>query len=415
MKLQSTDNTHGQILFELLQAGLAAVDGRRCVQDYFARHPLPTPQAALIAVGKAASDMAMGCLDYLGEGCHSGLVITKTGYLTPQLRTVEKLQCIESAHPVPDASSLYAGQVLLDFLDKLPEAVPLVMMISGGTSALVEVLPEGLNITDLQRVNQWLLASGLPIDQMNLIRQSVSLIKGGRLIAHLRQRPVCQLLLSDVPGDEPATIGSGLLVVTANNKIVSATIPDWLQAMQAQAAAVGEADVQGSNIETALVGTNRRACEAIQTRAIALGLNPVIQPESLHGEAVKMAEKIVATLEQAPPGVHIWGGETTVVLPDNPGRGGRNQQLALALALLIRDRPEYRILVAATDGSDGPTEDAGALVDGGSIARGEAEGLSAGECLAQADAGRFLAAAGDLVSTGPTGTNVMDLVIVIKL
>ncbi len=211
---------HEKKLLEIFQASLKAVNGRTCVRKYLKNSPQSNP-THIVAIGKAASSMMLGALDYVGENLQQGLVITKQGHLDVALEKIAGLTCLESAHPVPDIRSLEAGAGLVRFLKEAPEEAEFLFLISGGTSSLVEVLPDHVSLEMLQRVNEWLLSGGLDIHQMNEVRQSISLIKGGRLAEYLQGRSTLALLISDVPGDDPAGIGSGLL--TKKNRTTGLT------------------------------------------------------------------------------------------------------------------------------------------------------------------------------------------------
>ncbi|MEJ2407730.1 MAG: DUF4147 domain-containing protein [Candidatus Thiodiazotropha sp.] len=336
--------------------------------------------------------------------------MTKYGHNTARLR-VDRWQVMESGHPLPDENSLAAGKALLDYLDALPDGLPLLFLLSGGASTLVEVLPKGLELDVLERINDWLLGSGLDIGEMNVIRKRLSHIKGGRLARYLRGRRCLQLLISDVPGDDPATIGSAPLYPSSEARLPN-SLPAWLNGLLAcSEPAPGEADGVFATIETRIVASNDQARLAAAEQARAMGLSVTEHLGHFQGRAEQLAGEFVAELSASVPGVHVWGGESSVSLPPAPGRGGRNQHLALAAARMLAGRERCLLLAAGTDGSDGPTEEAGALVDGMTIRRGEEEGLSADMALCDADSGRFLEFSGDLIETGPTGTNVMDLVI----
>jgi len=258
------------------------------------------------------------------------------------------------------------------------------------------------------------VGSGLSIIEMNRIRKSISCLKGGKLAGLLKGQTATNLLISDVPGDDPAFIASGPFYAATPTPLNVEALPDWVVAMQQQAAAEITVTSQEHEVPHHIVASNRIACEAALACARQHDWPAVYHPELLETDAGDVAISLVNTLDELPAGVHIWGGETTVQLPPEPGRGGRNQHLALIAAQALAGRDDRWLLAAGTDGTDGPTADAGALVDGGTIERGEAEGLNAAECLARADAGTFLEASGDLVHTGPTGTNVMDLALVWK-
>jgi hydroxypyruvate reductase len=363
----------------------------------------------VVALGKAAADMALGAADALGARLSTGLVVSRQGYLRVALGYDSRFTCIEAGHPLPDARSLHAGRALLDFIARAPHDAALLFLISGGASSLVEVLPEGVTLADLREINQWLLGSGLDIASMNRVRARFSRIKGGQLATHLDGRRARVLLISDVPGDDMAVIGSGLLAQPADCPD-GVTLPPRLAGLAG--AALRPAPGGLVRVEHTIIARNRDALAAAAQHARALG-HPVTQHDApLAGDAGACGARIACWLrEEAAPGIHLWGGECTVRLPAQPGWGGRSQQLALAAAAEIAGDDNICLLAAGTDGSDGNTDDAGALVDGGSLARGELAGLDARVCLAHADAGGFLEASGDLIHTGPTGTNVMDIVI----
>ena len=220
-------------------------------------------------------------------------------------------------------------------------------------------------------------------------------------------------LISDVPDDNPADIGSGLLIPGTETSLEDLPVPGWLRDLL-RPVSTGQAQSTGQEMRTQVIARNRDAMVAAAARAESLGYRVFIEDEPLQGDAVVMARKICAYLRGAEPGIHIWGGETSVQLPDRPGHGGRNQHLALAAAIELQGMETIALLAAGTDGSDGPGEEAGASIDGQTVARGEVEELDARACLQKADAGTFLQASADLIQTGPTGTNVMDLVIALK-
>lgn len=397
-----------RLLLEFFQAGLAAVEGRRCVRDHLRRYPIATP-LHLIALGKAAAAMALGAHDALGPAIRSGFVVTKHGHGEPMPWPVH-----EAGHPLPDDASLAAGAALLAFVDALPRDARVLVLLSGGASALVEALPVGATLADLRALNEWLLASGRDIAACNRVRKRLSRLKGGRLAARLGPRPVTCLTISDVPGDDPRYIGSGPLTpdATVTREPID-DAPARLRELLATAAPVPAADdACFANVDYVVVARLADALDAIAAASAAQGVNARIMTEFVTGDAAAAgATAARALIESSAAGLFVWGGETTVTLPPNPGRGGRNQTLALAAAIAFAGRPDLYLLAAGTDGTDGPTEDAGALVDGATLERGRAEGLEAVEYLRRADAGTYLAASGDLIQTGPTGTNVMDVIL----
>jgi len=406
-----TDSAARRNLAEIATAALAVVEGRHCVAHYLRSNP-PGLQVHAVALGKAASAMALGAADALGGALVRALVVTKTGHLDTALASIENLVQLEAGHPVPDEHSLQAGAALIDFIATTPPAEPLLVLLSGGTSSLVEVPVPGVDLALLQRVNTWLLGSGLPIGAVNAVRKRLSRIKGGGLCTVLGSRPAQVLLISDVPGDRLSDIGSGMLICSAD--VALPPVPAWLQSVLDASSQVVAPPRGPCLVSHHIVASLRHARAAAAQRARELG-HPVHNfDEFLDGDAAATGLRLGTQLVEGPPGVYVWGGETTVRLPARPGRGGRNQTLALAAAQGLAQHPGTALLALGTDGTDGPTEDAGALIDDTTLARGHRRGLDAERCLAEADAGTFLAASDDLVRTGPTGTNVMDLVIAMK-
>jgi hydroxypyruvate reductase len=399
----------------IFQQALAAVQGEHCTREQLQRSGLPGP-VAVIAIGKAAASMTHGALQVLGEQVSQALVLTKAGHCADFSAYAAEVSCLESGHPWPDERSLRAGQALLTFIDAQPRSHSLLFLISGGSSSLVEVLPEGVGLNELRAINDWLLASGWDIHAMNRVRKALSTIKGGRLAEKLAGRRTLCLLISDVPSDALHVIGSGLLTPDPDNSAELPELPHWMEKALGHAPPAPAADAACfANISTQLIASVDDAKQAAATSAAALGYAVRIHETPLSGDAATMGEALVKVLQDSAPGLHIWGGETTVCLPPQPGQGGRNQQLALAAARAMAGQDDLFLLAAGTDGSDGPTTAAGALVDGASIARGEAQGLDSQLALEMADAGRFLGASQDLIHTGPTGTNVMDLVLGLRV
>jgi len=397
-------------LLDCYRAALAAVDGRACVARAVQAAPLDAP-VALIALGKAACAMAQGARDALGDAIESALIVTKYGHGEPL-----PWEVIEAGHPLPDEKSLEAGARLIEFAARLPRERVVLVLLSGGGSALVEALPAGVTVEQLRAANAWLLASGLSIHDMNAVRKRLSRIKGGRLAKLLAPRRVVCLAISDVPGDDPRAIGSGPLTADDREIESSAKLPEFLQQMIARAEPAPRGDdPRFAAIRYEIIATNADARAAAAGAAQAAGFRIVNDAAVMTGDSAEAGRELARVLTELPSRtVLIRGGEPTVRLPPAPGRGGRAQHLALAAAIVLAGRRDVALLAAGTDGTDGPTDDAGALVDGGTVARGELGGLDPERALDAADAGRFLEAAGDLVHTGPTGTNVMDIVIAAK-
>jgi glycerate 2-kinase len=398
-------------LLEIFQAALTAVNGRLLVREFLASHPLETP-VYVIALGKVACAMARGAHDGCGTGIRAALVVTKQGHAEPLPWPV-----IEAAHPVPDESCLAAGAALVRFIADLPLAAGVLVLLSGGTSALVEQLPPGVDLATLQRMNRWLLASGRDIAAVNRVRKRLSLIKGGRLALLLAPHEVICLAISDVPSDDPRYIGSGLLVAddTVGRESIDDAPPDVRAALSGAPLPPAAADPCFTHVRFEVIGRLADAKRAAADAASARGFRPMVYPEFIAGDAAAAGARLAQVLATSAAGtLHIWGGETTVQLPAMPGRGGRNQHLALAAARIVAGHAAL-LLAAGTDGTDGPTADAGALIDGDTIERGAQLGWNADSALARADAGSFLEASGDLIHTGPTGTNVMDLMLGLRI
>jgi hydroxypyruvate reductase len=400
-----------QPLLQALHHGLLAVDAatvtERAVRQWRRDQPL-MQSVALVAIGKAACGMYTGAKAALASHLHETLVITAPAYSQSLAASVP---ITLGAHPVPDQSSLDAGQTLCDFVQQLPSERHLLLFISGGASAMVELLQPELQLSDLQRANHWLLSSGFAIGQMNVVRKGLSRIKGGGLLDFLPPLQATGMLLSDVPGDTLADIGSGLLVNEPHlaEKLALLPLPDWLRAMLA-----APVTPQRTPVPVQIIASNTHAMNAIAA-SLARDDLPLFVHDQISGDALEQAQQIGRFLLHAEAGYHLWGGETTVRLPPAAGKGGRNQHVALGIALeLAGTDNQIMVLSAATDGIDGNSPDAGALVDQTTIARGQQLGLDAMAALTTANSNAYFAALGDLVHTGPTGTNVMDVVIACK-
>jgi len=392
-------------LLDILNAGLGAADGRRTVRDFLSDHR-PRGPLHLIAVGKAAGAMTRGALDVLGADLKDGIVVSPVGCADPGTPATPRLRMIESAHPVPDWRSTSAGSALLDWITALPAGAPVLVLVSGGASSLVEVLAPGIDPDVLPRLNHWLLGSGLDIFGMNAVRRRISRLKDGGLAAALWGRPVLALYLSDVKGDDPAWIGSGLLQQAP--AALPPGLPGWVEELVTGGPMP---DTPSAHVEHHIVGNLDTALSACEDRGRMLGYEVVRHDEWLEGAVDRVAQHVIQGLDAGALGIHLWGGEPVVTLPEHPGRGGRCQHLALCCGMAIADRDDLTVLCAATDGTDGNSEDAGAVVDGGTVGRGLDGGFDPASSLRRADSGAFLEAAGDLIYTGPTGTNVNDLVI----
>lgn len=372
-------------LLELFDAALRAVDGRAAVSAAL-RAGIPAP-VAVFAIGKAASAMVLGARDALGDAIESAFVVTKDGHVDAHLRGMPRLTIRETAHPIPDARSLAAGEELIDSLTSLAANLRPLFLVSGGSSSLIEALRDGVTLDDLRLLNQQGLQAGTAIEVLNAERQKLSRLKGGGVARLLGLRPATALFISDVAGDDPDVIGSGLLGGATG-------FPDRV------------ARVVVANVDLAV----NRAVDA----ALVRGLRFERRATRFDGEASDVAGAFVAALRDSEADGLVWGGESTVTLAARHGRGGRNTHLALAAARLLRAAEPLTILCAGTDGTDGPTLDAGAVIDSGTVVRAELAGCDVERAFREFDSGTALEMSEDLLYTGPTGTNVGDLLIGIK-
>lgn len=392
-------------MIALFQIGVQAADPFAAVQDTLRTQPLaPCDRLFLLAFGKAACTMAKAALP---------LVPTPAGALVVTNRenavAVAGAEVIAAGHPVPDAESLRAGQAAEALLAQAGPDDRVLVLVSGGGSALIVAPVAGLSLTDKAHVSEILLGAGLDIVAMNAVRQHLSRLKGGGLLRAAAPAPVTALILSDVIGDDLRAIASGPTVapIVPRGDVVAdlAARGLWERLPNPAREALLRPD-SGHDLpaaENRLIGSNARSVGAMaQARPEALRMN-----KPLVGD-VGAAAQTLAHLAQTRPGLHIMGGETTVTLRGT-GLGGRNQELALRLALALEGRADWRFLSGGTDGRDGPTEAAGAVVDGATCARIRAAGGDPAALLANNDSHRALALAGDLLITGGTGTNVADL------
>lgn len=409
---------HRTLLTKLFQAAVQAADPLVGIRAH-----LPAPPASgrtvVVGAGKGSAQMA-AALESLWPTPLEGLVVTRYGYGC----ATQSIEVIEAAHPVPDAAGLVASRRLLDFVSRLGPEDLVIALISGGGSALLPSPPLGLTLEDEIALNQALLSSGAPISAMNVVRKHVSTIKGGRLAAATRAR-VVSLIVSDIPGDIPAFVASGptvpdgstrqdALAIVENYKLdLAPALLAHLRSPEADAPRLD--DARFALNEHHVVASAGVSLEAAARVASAEGFTPYILSDSIEGESRDVALVHAALAREIAtkgrpfdrPAVLLSGGETTVTLRGEGGRGGRNSEFALALALGIDGLP-VAALSADTDGIDGVGNHAGALVDGGTIARLRATGFDARNLLARNDSYSGFEAIGDLLVTGPTGTNVND-------
>jgi len=395
-------------MLEILSDAIAAVVPRSSVRQCLVKQTPDGGKVAIVAIGKAAAVMMETACDLFGERVADALLITSPAYAGS---IPAKARFVPGNHPLPDQSSLDAGSALLDFLSAQDPADTLVFLISGGASAMVDVLEPHVSLEQMQEANRWMLANGLDIRQTNLVRKCLSAIKGGKLLNYF-DNDALVLLVSDVPGDDPRDIGSGLLVPEPDiGDVQKIELPEWLGSLLQ----LPQTCEPRGNVRIEIIASNEIAKSAAAAAAEKQGYPVTVHPGCLCGETTLVARQLADYLEHAaPPGIHVWGGETSVNLPPSPGTGGRNQQLALQVAQRLAGNDGFCFVSAGTDGIDGHSEDAGAIVDGETMMRGETEGHDIDNALARADANPFLAASGDLIHLGATGTNVMDIMLAWK-
>ena len=409
---------HRNLLRAMFDAAIAAAQPALCVP----RH-LPTPprgRLVVIGAGKASAAMARALEDHWPRAL-SGLVVTRYGYAVP----CERIEIVEASHPVPDTAGETVTRRIFQFVRGLTEDDLVLCLISGGGSSLLTMPLTGLTLADKQSLNRALLASGASISEMNCVRRHLSAIKGGRLAAACRPARVLNLLLSDVPGDDPVDIASGPTVPDASTcadalnilRRYSITVPP--RALERLESGEGETlkadDPRLPEIETRFIATPQMALEAAAAVAREAGLTPYILGDSIEGEARDVAKTLAGISLQvarrgqpmSPPCVLLSGGETTVTVRGQ-GRGGRNVEFLLSLGIALNGEPGVHALAGDTDGVDGQEEIAGAFLTPDTLARAWARGLRAREFLDNNDGHGFFEALGDSVVTGPTLTNVND-------
>lgn len=403
----------------LFDAAIAAAEPGRALRRHLETAPLPQPESGgrtiLLAIGKAAPAMMAEALAHV-TGDKAAIVVTQAenpAHLPDAI-------VFHAGHPVPDQIGLEAGRAVIDLLDSAGEKDQVIALISGGGSALLPAPVDGLTLQDKADANRLLLESGLDIEAMNLIRQHLSQLKGGGLIRRAAPAPVTAYILSDVIGDDLRVIASGPTVGpigTAEQAIESLkTIDLWQKVPMAVRAHLEKAEETGPTpvANNRLIGSNRHSLKAMETAA-PQGLQTHMVNHRLVGDVADAASLILAAGTATQPGQMpiglLFGGETTVRLRGK-GRGGRNQELALRVAAGAEAAglaEGWVFLSGGTDGRDGPTDAAGGLVDGGTIARIRAAKQDPATLLENNDSYAALAAADDLLITGATGTNVADV------
>ncbi|MGH6838499.1 MAG: glycerate kinase type-2 family protein [Methylocella sp.] len=407
-----------QLLLNMFEAAVGAALPSKCLAQHLP--PRPPGRVIVIGAGKAAGAMAKAVEDHW-RGPLEGLVVTRYGHGAP----CQRIEAVEASHPVPDAAGQDAARRILALVKGLTPDDLVLCLISGGGSALLALPADGVTLNDKQAINKALLKSGATISEMNCVRRHLSAIKGGRLAAAAAPARVVTLMISDVPGDDPAVIASGPTVADPTTSADALAIlrkyaiamPDNVRAHLSSAAAetLKPGDKRLAGVANVMIATPQMSLEAAAGVARGAGIAPLILANAIEGEARDVALVHAAIARQvqsfgqpsAPPCVLISGGETTVTLLGT-GLGGPNTEFLLALAIALDGHPGIYALAADTDGIDGSEDNAGAVITPDSLARAENLGASAKAMLANNDPYSFFSAIGDLVVTGPTLTNVND-------
>lgn len=414
-----TKTAHRRVLTDMFSAAIAAAQPEKVLVQH-----LPEPpegRTVVIGAGKGSAQMAQA-LERVWNGPLEGLVVTRYGYGC----TTDTIEIVEAAHPVPDAAGADAAQRLLKLVQGLTEDDLVIALISGGGSALLPAPVAGMELEDEIALNETLLASGAPITAMNAIRKQFSMIKGGRLAKACFPARVVSLIVSDIPGDDPAMVASGPTVPDTVSRAEARDLVELYnidlpkaarQVLDSHAHLPPLPDDPAFARNTiSVIASARLSLEAAAEIANANGYPAVILSDAIEGEAREIAKMHAALARQVisdnplfkVPVVLLSGGETTVTISGEGGRGGRNSEFLLSLALGIEGAENITALAADTDGIDGSEDNAGAFADGQSTARMRTAGVDPRAALGRHDAYGAFAAVDDLFVTGPTGTNVND-------
>ncbi|OWU86202.1 hydroxypyruvate reductase [Oceanicola sp. 22II-s10i] len=413
------DQAKRAFLTMLFEAAVGAADPAEALKGHLPERP--KGRTVVIGAGKGAAQLA-AAFEAAWDGPVEGVVVTRYGYAAP----CPSLKVIEAAHPVPDAAGEAATREVMAALDGLTADDLVVALITGGGSALLAAPPEGLTLEDEQALNEALLASGAPIGAMNAIRKQVSRVKGGRLALAAHPAKVVTLVVSDVPGDDPAEVASGPTVASATDRAAAMrAVRDYGIALPERVAAFlkdapedapGPDDPRLAGHEVHVIASAARSLEAAARVAEDAGVPAVILSDAVEGEAREVAKVHAAIAREVAakgrpftkPVVILSGGETTVTLRGKDGRGGRNSEFLLSFAMAVEGCEGIHALAADTDGIDGSEDNAGAFADGATAAEMRGAGVDPAEALGRNDAWGAFDAVGGLFVPGPTGTNVND-------
>ncbi len=385
----------------------------------------------IVGAGKACAGMASGVEKILGSRITEGQIIVKHGYSV----RLKYINVTEAGHPVPDSHSFRATEEIVKIALKANEKDLVICLLSGGGSSLLADCPEGSSPKEMIILNDLLVNSGAGIQEINAVRKHLSLVKGGQLAKYVIPATLVSLILSDVPGDHPDVIASGpttpdtttfhqaLEVLNSYNLTASVPLPIVKYLKEGISGSRPETPKPSDSIfrltSSYLIGNNLLALEAAKQKALEFNINPVIVDDKLQGDNSSVAEYIVETavkflddVNEVKPVCLLFGGETTLKITGR-GLGGRNQHLALLCAVMLKDHPGITILSAGTDGTDGTTDAAGAVVDSDTIPDAFSKYIEYAKYIREFDSYHFFKKAGGHIITGPTMTNVMDIVVVL--
>ncbi|MEM7034789.1 MAG: glycerate kinase [Chloroflexota bacterium] len=435
--------------FKIIQAALRAVDPQTAVKAHLRRdgnllqcgpktydlHAFH--RVRIIGFGKGSAPMVQAVHELLHDVITDGLVIVKYEHTLPPEIDVSPVRIVEAGHPVPDENGLTQTKALIQLLQDSTEQDLILCLVSGGGSALLTQPASGLTLSQMQSTTQRLLEAGADITEINTIRKHLSAIKGGWLAKYAMPATILSLILSDVQGDQLDMIASGptepdsttyadALALLEKYHLTDRLEPIVLDHIkQGIAGEIPETPKKGdpafSRVNNVIISNNQAAVQAAVQAAQSLSFNAASFDTFIEGEASHVAKRVAnlakilsgnADLIQK-PALLVFGGETTVTMGADHGLGGRNQELALAAAIELQGEPALTIAFVATDGNDGPTDAAGALIDGDTIARAKQAGLDPATYLTHHDSYHFFQALEGLIITGPTNTNVNDLILLI--
>jgi glycerate 2-kinase len=406
------------VLRGIFDAAIASADPGAAVLRHLPERP--RGRCVVVGAGKAAAAMAAALDTAWPDVDLSGVVVTRHG----QKASAGRIEVLEASHPTPDAHSEIAGRRVLSAVQGLSADDLVIALMSGGGSALMVATAGDMTLADKQAVNKALLASGANIVEMNTVRKHLSAIKGGRLARAAAPARVVTLAISDIPGDDPAAIASGPTVGDATTKADARAIVARYGITLPAAAAVALQDdpsdqaASVNNDDVHVIAAPSLALKAAAAAAVRAGLNPLILGDAIEGES-REAGIVMAGIARSvrrhglpvnPPAVLLSGGETTVTIGQGPaGRGGRNTEFLLGFARAIAGEADVYALAGDSDGIDGTEDAAGAIVTPDLLERARSNGIDPHACLVAHDSYSLFAATGDLVRTGPTGTNVNDI------